>query len=195
MNVAVQLASTDAARAGVWRLRYDAFVRERHWTPPEADHVARRVKDTLDPHAIVLAATDQVSNAVVGTIRTNLLSEGSVPIYPSLYRLTDLSAATWATCSVTTYLAVAATHRRAGLGAQLSRALFDLRVARGVKFDYLDCPTDLVPYFLRLGYRWTRAVRHPTSGPAHLMQLALHDVDHLVAVHSPLVTPPRPATP
>jgi hypothetical protein len=193
MKVDVQVASTDASRAGVWRLRYDLFVRERHWTPPEADHVGRRLKDSVDSHSIVLAAFDPTSHAVVGTIRTTLLSAGSVPVLPALYRLTDLSAATWATCSITTYLGVAPTHRRAGVGAELSRMLFDLRAARGVKFDYLDCPTDLVPYFLRCGYRWLRAIRHPWAGPSHLMQLSLLDTDHLVAVHSPLLTPKPPA--
>jgi hypothetical protein len=194
MNVDVQVASTDALRAGVWRLRYDLFLRERHWTPPEADHVGRRLKDTLDSHSIVLAAVDPQTHAVVGTIRTTLLSDGSVPVYPALYRLTDLSAATWATCSITSYLGVALPHRRTGIGARLARTLFDLRVARGVKFDYLDCPTDLVPYFLRCGYRWLRAIRHPWAGPSHLMQLSLLDTDHLIAVHSPLIAarPPQP---
>ncbi len=93
--------------------------------------------------------------------------------------------------SVTTYVAVAATRRRAGIGVDLARALYDMRLARGVKFDYLDCPGDLVPHFTRLGYRWLRALRHPWFGQTQLMRLSLTDTEFLTSVHSPLLGPRR----
>lgn len=193
LDVDIDLVTTDAVRAAVWRLRYDVFVRERHWAPPEADHLTCRVRDQLDPRALVLAATDRHSHAVVGTIRTNLLRVGSIPVYPALYRLTDLSSATWAICSITTYLGVATTHRRAGLSTRLSAAMFEQRVAAGVKFDYLDCSTDLVKYFTKFGYRWLRAIRHPWYGPSQLMRLSLDDTDYLTQIRSPLLAPKREA--
>lgn len=194
LDVDISLVTTDTARAAVWRLRYDIFVRERHWSPPDADHLTGKIRDQLDPRALVLAATDRGSHAVVGTIRTNVLREGSIPVYPALYRLTDLSSETWATCSVTTYLGVATSHRRSGLSAEMSAAMFEQRVARGVKFDFLDCPTDLVKYFTRFGYRWLRAIRHPWYGPSQLMRLSLSDTDYLASIRSPLVRA-RPEVP
>lgn len=191
MDADLVVAKDDPARAGVWRLRYAVYVQERKWAPPEADHVGRRVRDPLDSHAIVLAAVDRETQAVVGTARTNLLIDGTVPVYTSLYRLTDLSAVTSEHVSVTTYVAVAAPHRRTGIGADLACALYDLRMARGVKFDYLDCPSDLVPHFTRLGYRWLRALRHPWFGQTQLMRLSLTDTEFLTSVHSPLLRPRR----
>ena len=191
MDADLVIVKDDPARAGVQRLRYDVYVRERKWAPPDADHVGRRVRDSLDSHAIVLAALDRETQVVVGTARTNLLVDGMVPVYTSLYRLTDLSAVTSEHVSVTTYVAVTPAHRRTGLGADLSCALYDMRLARGVKFDYLDCPSDLVPYFTRLGYRWLRALRHPWFGPTHLMRLSLHDTEFLTSVHSPFLRPRR----
>jgi GNAT superfamily N-acetyltransferase len=186
-DVDLLVADDEATRAHVSRLRYDVFVRERRCAPPDADHVGRRLRDHLDPTAIVLAARDCHTKAIVGTIRTNLLCDGPVPVYPTVYRLTDLSAGTWMNCSVTTYLAVAAPYRRAGLGTELSRALYEIWLERGVKFDYLDCAADVVPFFQRLGYRWLRAIRHPWFGPSHLMRLSVLDADHLNAVRSPFV--------
>lgn len=191
MDADLVLAKDDPARTGVWRLRYNVYVQERKWAPPDADHVGRRVRDALDSHAFVIAAVDRRTHDVIGTARTNLLVDGTVPAYTSLYRLTDLSAVTSERVSVTTYVAVAPTHRRAGLGADLACALFDIRLARGVKFDYLDCPGDLVSYFTRMGYRWLRALRNPWCGPTHLMRLSLTDTEHLTSVHSPFLHPRR----
>jgi GNAT superfamily N-acetyltransferase len=191
MNIELRVADDDATRAAAYRLRYDVFVRERRTSPPDADHVAVRIRDSLDVRGVTMAAVDTTTHAVVGTARTNLLIDGSVPVYPALYRLTDLAAGTWAVTSVTTYVAISASRRRSGIGVELAASLFRLRLARGIKFDYLDCPNDLVPYFTRLGYRWLRAIRHPWFGATHLMRLALDDGDHLAAMHSPLVAKSR----
>jgi GNAT superfamily N-acetyltransferase len=191
MDFDLRMADDEPTRAAVGRLRYEVFVRERHTNPPDADHVGARIRDRLDAHAIVLAAIDRTSHAVLGTIRTNLLASCTIPVYPALYRLTDLSAATWAACSVTTYMAVAVAQRRHRVGAELCAALFDILIARGVNFDYLDCPTDVVPFYTRLGYRWLRPIRHPWFGPMHLMRLSLQDHAHLTAMRSPLVLPHR----
>jgi GNAT superfamily N-acetyltransferase len=191
MDLELRMADDEPTRAAVARLRYEVFVRERHTNPPDADHVGARIRDRLDAQAIVLAATDPASHAVLGTVRTNLLATCTMPVYPALYRLTDLSAATWAVCSVTTYMAVASAQRRQKVGAELAAALFDLLLARGIKFDYLDCPTDVVPIYTRLGYRWRQPIRHPWFGPMHLMRLSLQDYDHLAAMRSPLVMPHR----
>jgi hypothetical protein len=190
-NIELRVADDEATRAASFRLRYDVFVRERRTAPPDADHVAVRIRDGLDAKGVTIAAIDTVTQSVIGTARTNLLVEGTVPVYPALYRLTDLAADSWAVTSITTYVAIAARRRRAGIGTELATALFRLRVSRGIKFDYLDCPKDLIPHFTRLGYRWLRPIRHPWFGPTHLMRLSLGDTDHLAAMHSPLVAPTR----
>ena len=188
MDVELRLAVDEATLAAVWRLRYEVFVRERKGKLPEADHVQCRLTDRLEATSTVMAAVDRATGAVVGTVRTNTLSRGTLSLYPAVYRIPDISPAQEVSTSFTTYLAVAATHRRKGISVRLVKALYAHGMDQGVRFDFLDCPTPLVPYFVRLGYRWQRALDHPWFGPSHLMRLSLFDSEHLTSVHSPLCT-------
>ena len=195
MDVDLRVATDDPTRAGVWRLRYDVFVRERKGKPPDADHVHGRLRDRLETVSTVFAAVNRQSGSVVGTIRTSPLRHGALSLYPTLYRVADLTVAPSVAASVTTYLAVASPCRRQGISTRLLQALYAHNREHGVRFDFLDCPTPLVPYFVRLGYRWQRALEHPWFGPSHLMRLSLFDTEHLTNVGSPLASPGTPAKP
>jgi GNAT superfamily N-acetyltransferase len=195
MDVEVRIAEDEVTRAACWRLRYDVFVREQKSHPPDADHVQGRLRDRLDASSTVIAAIDRATDAVVGTVRTNPVRHGTLSLYPALHQITEIAVAPDVASSLTTYLAVSPNHRRQGVSVQLVKALYAHAIVTGVRFDYLDCPTAMVPYFVRLGYRWQRALEHPWFGPSHLMRLALLDTTHLVRIHSPLCSVLRPELP
>ncbi len=151
------------------------------------------LQDILDPFAIVAAAIDRTSDAIVGAVRTNHLRDGAIPLYPELYRLGALSASAWHSSSVTTCWTMAPRFECANATAlhhpalRLAWTLYDIALQRRICHDYLDCIDADVRFFTHLGYRRIRAIEHPSRGRTNLMRLDIYDWEHLAEIQSPFL--------
>jgi hypothetical protein len=187
MGVAIVEAREPGLREEIFRFRYDIYVREMGRPQKDADHARGRIEDGLDAFAFLLAAVDQATTLVAGTVRTNLLRDGDIGAYREIYGLANLSAAARGTSSVTTRLMVERTKRGSAMAVRLASALYAFGLRHGVDADYIDCNPHRVPFFEHLGYRTLRTIDHPDYGDVTLMRLDLRDLAHLQRVKSPFV--------
>ena len=185
MGVEILEARTPELRDAVFRFRYDIYVREMARPQKDADHARGRIEDALDAFAVLLAARDAATGLVTGTVRANVLGDGSIGTYGEIYRLDGLSSDERRVTSITTRLMVERTRRGTVLAAKLASALYECALDRGVEVDYCDCNAHLVPFFTHLGYRPLRMVAHPEYGPVTVMRLDIQDLAHLRGVGSP----------
>lgn len=191
MGVAIVEACEPVLREAVFRFRYDIYVREMARAQKDADHAGARIEDSLDAFAVLLAAVDGATGLVAGTVRANVLGDGHIGPYGSLYGLDRLSTAERRVTSITTRLMVERSRRGSAVGVRLASALFARGIARGVATDYIDCNAHLVPFFEQLGYRPVRLIEHPEYGHVTLMRIDLGDAAHLRRVGSPFLAVPR----
>jgi len=185
MGVEIREARTPELREAVFRFRYDIYVREMARSQKDADHARGRIEDALDASAVLLAARDSATGLVTGTVRANVLGDGSIGTYGEIYRLDGLSSDERRATSITTRLMVERTRRGTVLAARLASALYECALDRGVEVDYCDCNAHLVPFFSHLGYRPLRMVAHPEYGHVTVMRLDIQDLPHLRRVDSP----------
>lgn len=197
-DVELVIASDTQTREAVYRFRKDLAVAGA--TPVDVlpgDYLnegAVGLQDLLDPFAIVAAAIDRATDAIVGAVRTNYLREAAIPLYPELYGLGDLPASTWMSSSVTTCWTMAPEFGCATASAlthpamRLAWALYDIALRQRICHDYLDCGDDEVPFFAHLGYRLVREITHPVRGRSNLMRLDVYDWLYLAEIKSPFLT-------
>ena len=172
-------------REALFRFRYDVYVREMGRVQKDADHGRGRIEDRLDAFAVLLAARESASGAIVGTVRSNVLSDGDIGIYAQLYGLEGLSPAEQRAVSITTRLMVERSRRGTVLAVKLASALLERGLDRGVEEDYIDCNAPLVAFFQGLGYRRLRDIDHPEYGAVALMRLDTHDIGYFRQIGSP----------
>lgn len=196
-TVELVIASDEETRNAVYRFRLglaaDLATPIDTLPAPYVLHGAVGLQDLLDPFAIVAAAIDRSSNAIVGAVRTNHLREGSIPLYPELYGLGTLPADTWSASSVTTcwtmtppYDCASATEL-AHPAMGLAWTLYEIALQRRICHDFLDCSDDEVRFFSHLGYRLVREIQHPVRGRSNLMRLDVYDWVYLAEVSSPFL--------
>lgn len=186
MGVEIVDARTPDIREAVFRFRYEIYVREMDRPQKDADHRLGRIEDALDATAELMAARDTGTGAVVGTIRANVLGDGAIGIYESLYGLGGLGPAARARTSITTRLMVERSKRGTMVAVRLAQALYRRGRERRVTADYCDCNAHLVPFFQGLGYRALGMIAHPEYGLVTLMRLDLEDLTCLQRIGSPL---------
>jgi hypothetical protein len=196
-NVELVIASDIKTREAVYRFRQDLAIEHRlpvdvlpggyQGTSPVG------LQDLLDPFAIVAAAIDRSTSAIVGAVRTNYLREGAIPLYPSLYRLGDLPGSTVMSSSVTTCWTMSpafrcsTSSRLTDPAVGLAWSLYDLALRQRICHDFLDCADVDVLFFSRLGYRLVREIEHPLRGRSNLMRLDIYDWSYLAEIDSPFL--------
>lgn len=186
MGVEIVDALTPDLREAVFRFRYEIYVREMQRPQKDADHARARIEDALDATAELMVARDTATGAIVGTIRANVLGDGRVGTYESLYGVGGLGPAARAHTSITTRLMVERSKRGTLVAVRLAQALFRRALERRIATDYCDCNAHLVPFFERLGYRPLGLIAHPEYGLVTLMRLDIEDSAFLRRIGSPL---------
>jgi len=196
-NVDLVIASDTRTREAVYRFRQALASEQRAVVDMlPGDYVVKTsagLQDLLDPSAIVAAAIDRSSHAIVGAVRTNYMREGAIPLYPALYAMGELPASTVLSSSITTCWTMTPAFACAGAydvthpAMQLAWTLYDVALRERICHDYLDCGVDEVPFFARLGYRMVRDIAHPVRGRSNLMRLDVYDWSYLAEVNSPFL--------
>lgn len=186
--IEISEARAEADRRAAYALRFAVYVEEmgRHQT--HANHALRQVEEPEDENArLLVARTDR--GEVVGTARVHLKSE--IPsTMASMYQLDHFIPFHPTQTSTTTKLMVAPAYRRSPLALRLAQACYDLGLAEGVCFNFIDCNAPLRPFFARLGFRQVfEDFVHPDYGTVSPLVLALHDVAYMRRIGSPFALP------
>ena len=181
---------TEDERHGVFALRYAVYVEEMRRMQVHADHERRIVEEPEDQHARLLVART-ASGTVVGTARVHLGSNIPAAL-ETMYQLQQFAPFHPAQTSTTTKLMIDVRYRRSPLALRLAQACYNLGLAAGVSFNFVDCNAHLVPFFTRLGFRQIFPnFSHPDYGTVSPLVLALHDFDHFRTIGSPFALPER----
>lgn len=178
----------DDERRAVYALRFAVYVEEMGRRQAHANHALRLVEEPEDENArLLVARTDD--GEVVGTARVHLKSEIPSSL-ESLYQLHHFIPFHPTQTSTTTKLMVAPAYRRTPLALRLAQACYDLGMAEGVSFNFIDCNAPVRSFFLRLGFRQLfEDFVHPDYGTVSPLVLALHDVAYMRRIGSPFTLP------
>lgn len=183
-QLAVRQVSDPTELERVYRFRYRIYVEEMGRPQAYADHLKKRIEDTLDRTGYVFAAFEK--SEVVGTVRTNFVRDNNIGEYDRLYALDSVPGDVKPFASLTTRLMVAPRYRARLLAVQLACAVYSFGLREGIHVDFIDCNQHLVPFFSRLGYLPFRTdVNHPEYGRVHVMQLNLLDFGAFKRLRSP----------
>ncbi len=186
----VRAATTAAEREGIWRFRYDVYVRELGKTVPGADHARGWIRDPdEDDPSVTLLYTGSPAD-VTGTLRVDRWPTGAVPEPAARkYGITEARALLALPMAEASRLMVRRQLRGKLIMPALARAAFELATKDGVRVSFAYCAPGLVAGYRRLGYRPYGAELIATAdGLRCPLVLVVDDVPHLRAMASPLTS-------
>jgi len=196
MCIDIRIVTDKAELEQVYRLRYEIYVEEMGRPQKHADHHSRTVIEPLDERATIFGAFDGAR--LVGTLRVNMgtIADG---FYPEFYGMRLFQGFFPHRTSVTCKLMVRPEFRASPVGIRLCKAGVAEDIARGVRFDFIDCNTPLISLYEKFGYRQVLPDEpHPEYGVVRRLVNDFLDLDHLRRVRSPfasLVPPDLAAAP
>jgi len=191
----IRKIESDAELDEVAEFRYSIYVEEMGRRQRYADPSSRRVLEPLDQNARITAAYD-AGGKIVGTLRTNYLSESDIGDYRAFYRIEEFGAPFEEHMTVTTKLMVRPELRAGTLPVRLAIEAYREGLNRGVVMDFIDCNRHLEGFFHKIGYRaYCGRRNHPEFGDVLPMVLYTRDWLHLSVVGSPLLKAARRVLP
>jgi len=179
-------ASNHEELEAIFEFRYRIYVEEMRRPQKDADHKRRCIRDALDDTAINLAAWND--ERIVGVARVNLARHGGLGMYEEFYEMNGVAADHPSRTSIITRLMLAPEFRQKGLAVQMFCVCFGIGLRQGVRWNFVDCNSPLVPLFLRFGFlEHLPTAMHPEYGRVHRLRLDLHDIENLHRVGSPFL--------
>jgi hypothetical protein len=190
--LSVAPAQTEVERAAIFRFRYRVYAEELGLSPPEADHEARVLIDSLDSAAVSYALLDD--GEVVGSLRLIYLDDLADPA-PLIekFSMQPALAAFGSSAICTTSRFMLDPQRRHGKAIlQLMERVYVDAAERGVRLNYGDCSPHLLPFYEHLGYRRYACPYNDTSYGLKVPILMLgRDREGLQRLRSPLAAVSR----
>lgn len=185
MNAVVKMATTEAEREAIYRLRYEVYIEEmngqsRH---SEADVASRRLHDEWDVHSHHFIVIQNGRPAACA--RLTLRRDGPFEC-DGHFNLGRISPAFPHQISMSSRLALHPRLRGTHLLKHLTCTMFRFAKEQGMRFDFIDCHPRLLPLYTRLGYRlYQPGFNHPRYTYVVPMVLVFDDVEHFQTVGSP----------
>lgn len=177
-------ARSSRDREAIFALRYAVYVAEMGRRQEHADHERRLLEESEDANSTLLLARDARGDAI-GTGRVHL--GPCIPeSYETMYQMRQFEPFHPTQTSTTTKLIVDERYRRSPVAFRLAQACYDVGMAAGVRFNFIDCNAHLKPFFLKLGFRQVAPdLVHPDFGHVSPLVLALKDFGYLRSIGSP----------
>ncbi|WP_447977147.1 cyclic nucleotide-binding domain-containing protein [Candidatus Nitrospira bockiana] len=185
MRGTVRLATSEAERERIYRLRYDIYIEEmkgqqRH---VEADCARRRFADEWDARASHFYV--EQDEALLACARLTFRRDGPFECERE-FELPRFMPDFPDRVSMSSRLALHPKLRGSHVLKQLTCAMFAHARDRKVRFDFIDCHPRLLPLYSRLGYRIYRpGFNHPKYTYVVPMVLVLDDCEYLEKIGSP----------
>jgi predicted GNAT family N-acyltransferase len=161
------------------RLRYEVYCEELGRKSPYADPEKKIITDDLDEFGHIFLAVE--ADEMVGTLRVNSPSEGSLGVLEELYGMRASANHPDATVICTKFI-VKKSRRRSPAAIKLISAATKYGVRSKWKECFIDCIPALLPYYKAMGFRIAGPrFFHRENGPSLPMKLD-------VSKHAPKLT-------
>jgi len=168
----------------VYKLRYSVYVDELKYDQHYADHKSKTLKDPLDKAGNLFGLFKK--NEAIGTVLSNYVKHSGLGYYPELYKMKELVNSSYYDSSISTRLIVKKEFRSTNVAFRLSIATYTQGLRDNIQYDFLDCNLDMVPFFVRLGYKvYQDSMHHPDFGLGAVLVLELQNIAHLEECNSP----------
>ena len=188
MNTTIQIATTDAERRAIFRLRYTVYVEEMQIFGDVADHKLGTLSDSNDPTARLMYAT--VDGEVVGTLRLNLGKDASFSEeFNQTYNLARFRpAASDEQMMILTRFMVKEEYRGTPLAFQMICEIARIGVEEGIEIAFCDCQPHLIRYYQRIGFRGYESpvYNDPEFGIMVPMAFLFGDPAYLRSIRAPV---------
>ena len=188
MAIVIHLATTDAEREAIYRLRYDIYVEEMQSVIQLADHARRMLSDADDLTARLFYAID--GDQIVGTLRLNLGKD--TPFSLESEMIYDLGrfrpVVSEAHMAILSRFMVRKRYRGTRLPLQFMAEATRAAIVGDVQLAFCDCQPHLIGLYRSLGFRsYTPVYNDPHNGILLPLVLVCGDVAHLERIKSPLL--------
>ena len=146
----VVLCRNDSMLLEAKQLRYRVYCEELGRTSPYADHEAGTLSDDLDAFGHTFVAYN--GEKLVGTIRVNMSSEGSLGATEEIYNM-NASPDHPDKSGIVTKLIVSREHRGDLTAFQLIAFAVKFGVHQNKTVCFIDCNLAMLPYYRAMGFR------------------------------------------
>nr|AEQ20479.1 long chain N-acylphenylalanine synthase-like enzyme [uncultured bacterium CSL142] len=182
----VKLATTDAEKEAIYRLRYEVYIEEMGGATqhPEADTAKRQLRDEMDENAAHFYVSQK--GQVLACVRCNL-RRFSLFECESELELHRFAPAYPDNVSMTSRVVLHHELRDSDVLMHIACAAFGFGISTGMSsFDFVACNPRLIPLYSRLGYRiYKPGFRHPQYNYVVPMVLVFSDLEYLQKIKSP----------
>lgn len=180
----VKLNLTKQELNEVYKLRYSIYVEELKYHQPYADHKSKMLKDPLDRTGNLFGIFK--NNEAIGTVLSNYVKHSGLGYYPELYKMKELVNGSFYDSSISTKLIIRRDFRSKSVAFRLALATYIQGLKDGIMYDFVDCELEMVPFFVRLGYKvYQKKIHHPEFGLGAVLVLELQNIAHLEECNSP----------
>ncbi len=186
-DVTVRRAVTDHERDAIYRLRYQVYIEEMNGAHRhrEADAHNQQLRDAWDDRAHHFYAVQQ--GTVVACARMMMRRDGPLECEEH-FNLERFAPWYPEHIGMTSRLALHPEHRGSHLLKQLTCAMYHFVREEGIRFNFIDCHTRLLPLYSRLGFRAYRpGFNHTQYTYVVPMVLVADDLEYLEQVKSPFI--------
>lgn len=188
MNTMIQIATTEAERQAIFRLRYHIYVEEMQIFGAVADHGRGTLSDPHDPTSRLMYAA--VDGEVVGTLRLTLGKDAPFSDeFENTYNVARFRpAATDAQMMVLTRFMVKEEYRGTPIAFQMICEIARIGVEEGIEIAFCDCQPHLIRYYQRIGFRGYESpvYNDPEFGIMVPMAFLFGDPDYLRSIRAPV---------
>ncbi|MEM7183986.1 MAG: GNAT family N-acetyltransferase [Spirochaetota bacterium] len=185
MPIKIRQALSEEDKDRVFRFRYKAYVEDLGRKQHYADHKKKTVKEPFDANAILFMAED--NGEVVGTIRTNIKSQGPIE-FEELYELENFEPYYPDKVSITTKFMVSKDYRKSYVAAMLSTTVYVLLREMAIEFDFITCEPHLVRLYQQMGYRFYKgSIQRQNYRDSIPLVLLTSDTNYFQMIKSPFL--------
>lgn len=168
-EIEILVCRTDEMLRRAQRLRYEVYCEELARQSPYADHARRIIADDLDSFGEVFVAIED--GEVVGTLRSNQASRGSLGVLETLYGMNKSRHHPQST-AVCTKFVVRKSRRGGPIAFKLIAAAGKYGLQKQIKECYIDCIPSLLPYYEAMGFvSCGQRFLHRENGPSEPLMM------------------------
>ena len=164
------------------RFRYEVYVKELNRRQKYANHENQTITDPLDSFSTNIVARS--GHDIVACLRTSFFRDGDLGYYKDFYKIND-----YISCvdgiSIVTQLMISNRHRKYKVARTLCEKVYEYGLINNIDYCFIDCNEPLESMFKKFGFKTLFRDTHRDYGLVNIMLIDLHDIDHLLAIHSP----------
>jgi predicted GNAT family N-acyltransferase len=183
----VRIASSDKELDQIYQLRYKICIEEMNGTESYANHGDKTIIEPLDKTGVNIGVW--LKDDLVGCVRINLGRNSDISNFARYNRMDLVEGFSMEKTSICTKLMVDRHYRNTRVNILLMQACYRFAMEHGTETGVIESSDQLLKYYARFGFKpYTGKIRSEYYGDHTPLVLHLLDIDHLIAVRSPMLT-------